>query len=47
MLKVTCACGWDVVGEEESVVEATQEHGRTMHNMEASAEQVLAMAEPA
>ena len=43
-LKVTCACGWETRGEEESVVAATQEHGRALHNMEATRDQVLAMA---
>lgn len=39
-----CACGWETDGEEEAVVEAVQEHGRRRHNMEASREQVMAMA---
>jgi predicted small metal-binding protein len=43
-LRVRCACGWEVVGAEDEVVDATQEHGRRMHNMAATREQVLAMA---
>jgi predicted small metal-binding protein len=43
-LRVRCACGWEVVGSEDEVVAATQEHGRRMHNMAATREQVLAMA---
>jgi predicted small metal-binding protein len=43
-LRVRCACGWEVVGAENEVVEATQEHGRRMHNMAATRDQVLAMA---
>jgi uncharacterized protein DUF1059 len=43
-LRVRCACGWEVVGTEEEVVPATQEHGRRVHNMAATREQVLAMA---
>jgi predicted small metal-binding protein len=43
-LRVRCACGWEVVGVEDEVVEATQEHGRRIHNMAATREQVLAMA---
>jgi predicted small metal-binding protein len=43
-LRVRCACGWEVVGVEDEVVVATQEHGRRMHNMAATRDQVLAMA---
>jgi hypothetical protein len=45
-LRVRCVCGWEVVGSEEEVVPATQEHGRRVHNMPATREQVLAMAAP-
>lgn len=45
-LKVTCVCGWESAGHEDEVVAATQAHGREVHNMETSREQVLAMAEP-
>lgn len=44
MLRVRCVCGWEVVGTEEEVVPATQEHGRLVHNMAATRDQVLAMA---
>jgi predicted small metal-binding protein len=43
-LRVRCACGWEVVGVEDEVVPATQEHGRRIHNMAATREEVLAMA---
>ncbi len=43
-LLVRCACGWEMRGTEEEVVPATQEHGRQVHNMEATRDQVLAMA---
>jgi predicted small metal-binding protein len=43
-MRVRCACGWEMAGEESAVVAATQEHGRRLHNMEASREQVVAMA---
>ncbi len=48
-----CACGWEISGPEDIVVDATIEHGRRIHNMEATREQVLAVlqasagAEPA
>ena len=37
-----CGCGWEISGPEELVVDATIDHGRRMHNMEATREQVLA-----
>ena len=36
-----CACGWEVSGSEDEVVDATIDHGRRIHNMEATREQVL------
>jgi predicted small metal-binding protein len=47
IIKVRCACGWERSGSEDVVVEATVEHGRRLHNMIATREQVLAMAIPA
>jgi len=43
-MRVRCACGWELVGTEDEIVSATQEHGRRTHNMLATREQVLAMA---
>jgi predicted small metal-binding protein len=43
-LTVRCACGWEATGTESDVVPATMEHGRRLHNMDATREQVLAMA---
>ena len=43
-LTVRCACGWEVSGPEEDVVGATIEHGRRIHNMVATRDDVLAMA---
>ena len=37
-----CACGWEITGTEDQVVDATIDHGRRIHNMEATREQVLA-----
>jgi hypothetical protein len=45
-LRVRCACGWEVVGTEYEVVPATQAHGRRTHNMNATRDEVLAMAAP-
>lgn len=45
-LQVTCACGWQTVGSEAEVVEATKAHGVELHNMDVTREQVLAMSAP-
>jgi predicted small metal-binding protein len=37
-----CSCGWEVNGSEDEVVDATIDHGRRIHNMEATREQVIA-----
>ncbi|HEX2755948.1 MAG TPA: hypothetical protein VHM48_10815 [Candidatus Limnocylindrales bacterium] len=36
-----CACGWEVSGSEDVVVDATIDHGRRIHNMEATRDEVL------
>jgi predicted small metal-binding protein len=36
-----CACGWEITGGENEVVDATIDHGRRIHNMEATREQVI------
>ena len=41
-----CACGWETVGAEPDAVAATIEHGRYVHTMEATPEQILATAVP-
>ena len=38
-----CACGWEITGTEEEVVDATIDHGRRIHNMEATREEVVAV----
>lgn len=45
-LEITCACGWSTTGDEDTVVDATQDHGRKLHNMEVTREEALAMASP-
>jgi predicted small metal-binding protein len=37
-----CACGWEVRGSEDRVVDATIDHGRRIHNMDATRDEVLA-----
>jgi predicted small metal-binding protein len=43
-LTVRCVCGWETSGSTDEVVAATDEHGRRLHNMAATREQILAMA---
>jgi predicted small metal-binding protein len=42
-----CACGWTIEGGLDEVVEATIDHGRRIHNMEATREQVVAALDAA
>jgi len=43
---VECECGWTCRGSEAEVVAACSEHARREHNMELTAELVLAVAKP-
>lgn len=43
-ITIRCACGWETTGPEDAAVEATTEHGRAMHNMTPTRDEVLAMA---
>ena len=45
--RVRCDCGWTFEGDEAELVAAVQSHGRSVHGMDVTAEQALAMAEPA
>jgi hypothetical protein len=38
-----CACGWEISGALDEVVQATIDHGRRIHNMEAAREEVLSV----
>ncbi len=44
VMTVRCVCGWETSGSEDDVVVATTEHGRALHNMIPTREEVLAMA---
>lgn len=44
--RLTCACGWETSGGDEEVYAATLEHGRRLHNMEVTPEQVERMSAP-
>ena len=43
-ITVRCACGWETTGAEDDVIAATTEHGRRLHNMTPTRDEVLAMA---
>jgi predicted small metal-binding protein len=43
-ITVRCVCGWETSGPEADVVLATTEHGRRLHNMVPTLDEVLAMA---
>ena len=45
-ITVRCVCGWETSGPKAAVFEATVEHGRRMHNMTPTRDEVLAMAVP-
>jgi predicted small metal-binding protein len=44
-IRTRCACGWEATGPVDEVVESTIDHGRRLHNMVATREQVLTQAE--
>ena len=46
LITVRCACGWETSGTETEVMTATVEHGRRLHNMTPTHDEVLAMAVP-
>jgi predicted small metal-binding protein len=45
-LIVKCQCGFEARGKEADLIPIVQKHGREAHNMDTTAEQVLAMARP-
>jgi predicted small metal-binding protein len=42
--KLTCACGWESTGSEDEIVLAARDHGTTVHNMDVTRDEALAMA---
>lgn len=42
-LLLRCACGWETTGSEEELIGATEEHGRRVHNMVPTRDEILAM----
>lgn len=44
--RLRCACGWEASGRFDELVVAAQEHGRRIHNMVPTTEEVEAMLLP-
>ena len=43
LVEVTCRCGWRCRGTEDEVIAMVQEHGRTAHGIETTADEVRAI----
>jgi predicted small metal-binding protein len=46
VLRLRCACGWETTGTEDELVVAATEHGRRIHNMTPTRDEVLEMLVP-
>ena len=44
MREVTCLCGWQCRGTEDEVVEQVIVHGRDVHGVESTRDEILAIA---
>ncbi|MCI0347189.1 MAG: DUF1059 domain-containing protein [Chloroflexi bacterium] len=44
MKEATCICGWHVRGTEDEIVVQVQAHGREVHGIESTREEILALA---
>jgi predicted small metal-binding protein len=44
MKEVTCLCGWQCRGTEDEVVEQVIAHGREVHGVESTRDEILAIA---
>lgn len=42
-MRLRCACGWETTGSEEELIRATEDHGRRVHNMVPTPDEILAM----
>lgn len=42
-IRLRCACGWEATGTEEDLIAAAEEHGRRVHNLQPTRDEVLAM----
>ena len=46
-IQINCDCGFSVSGDTETVVAEVQAHGRAVHDMDITREQVVEMSQPA
>jgi hypothetical protein len=46
MKEVTCVCGWQIRGTEDEVIAGVQAHGREVHQIETTADEVRAIWHP-
>jgi predicted small metal-binding protein len=46
ILRLRCACGWEATGTEDELNVAAVEHGRRVHNMTPTRDEVRAMILP-
>jgi len=44
MKEVTCLCGWQCRGTEDEVVDQVITHGREIHGIESTRDEILAIA---
>ncbi len=44
---IRCECGFETRGTEDELIPVVQKHGRDVHNMEVTRDEVMAMARPA
>ena len=45
-ISISCDCGFTVEGDTDTVVTETQAHGRDVHNMDMSRDQIVEMSQP-
>ena len=43
LMEVTCRCGWTIRGSEDEVIAGLQDHARSTHDRELSADEVRAV----
>jgi len=46
LMEVTCRCGWRCRGTEDEVIEQVQSHGRAVHGIETTPDEVRAIWRP-
>ena len=44
--QATCDCGWSAIGTEDELIPIVQQHGKEVHGLDVTREQVLAVLKP-